>query len=104
MPPPPVGLFLSAHLAHGGIEWSEKSFKEGTSSMYANCTCNHNCNYNPCIRGGGWFANYQAFWIIVVIAIVVIWVHYGANAWGGNCCGSLNCGCENDCNPCNPCC
>ena len=68
--------------------------------MYANCNCNHNCNYNPCIRGGGWFANYQAFWIIVVIAIVVIWVHYGANGWGGNCCAPMNCGCDHDCNPC----
>ena len=67
--------------------------------MYANC--NNNCNYNPCIRNGGWFGNYQAFWIIVVIAIVVIWVHYGANSWGGNyCCQPMNCGCEHDCNPC----
>ncbi|MBQ3535035.1 MAG: hypothetical protein IJN18_06260 [Clostridia bacterium] len=66
--------------------------------MYANC--NNNCmNYNR----GGFFANYQAFWIIVVIAIVVIWVHYGANGWGNGCCGQLNCGCEHDCNPCNPC-
>ncbi len=70
--------------------------------MYANC--NNNCNYNPCIRNGGWFGNYQAFWIIVVIAIVVIWVHYGANSWGGGCCQPMNCGCEHDCNPCNPCC
>lgn len=70
--------------------------------MYANC--NNNCNCMPCNRGG-FFANYQAFWIIVVIAIVVIWVHYGANGWGGNCCcGSMNCGCDHDCNPCNPCC
>ncbi|MBQ4578153.1 MAG: hypothetical protein IJN18_03230 [Clostridia bacterium] len=69
--------------------------------MYANCNNNCNCNYNPCIRNGGWFGNYQAFWIIVVIAIVVIWVHYGANSWGGNCCCQpMNCGCEHDCNPC----
>ncbi len=68
--------------------------------MYANC--NNNCmpyNYNR----GGFFANYQAFWIIVVIAIVVIWVHYGANGWGNGCCAPMNCGCEHDCNPCNPC-
>ena len=75
--------------------------------MYANC--NNNCNYNPCIRGGGWFANYQAFWIIVVIAIAVIWVHYGTNSWGGcGCgCGGMNCMGDHDCgscNPCNPCC
>ena len=63
--------------------------------MYANC--NNNCM--PCNRGNGFFANYQAFWIIVVIAIVVIWVHYGANGWGG-CCGPMNCGCDHDCNPC----
>ena len=52
--------------------------------------------------GGGFFQNYQAFWIIVVIAIVVIWVHYGANGWGGQncCCNHMNCGCDNDCNPC----
>ncbi len=64
---------------------------------------NNNCNYTPCnYNRGGFFANYQAFWIIVVIAIVIIWVHYGANGWGGsNCgCGQMNCGCEHDCNPC----
>ena len=66
--------------------------------MYA--PCNNNCNCSP-YNNGGFFANYQAFWIIVVIAIVVIWVHYGANGWGGgNCCGRMNCGCDNDCNPC----
>ncbi len=65
--------------------------------MYGN-----NCNYNPCAcNRGGFFANYQPFWIIVVIAIAVIWVHYGTNSWGG--CGSMNCGCDNDCG-CNPCC
>ena len=52
---------------------------------------NNNCNYTPCnYNRGGFFANYQAFWIIVVIAIVIIWVHYGANGWGGGNCG---CGC-----------
>ena len=51
--------------------------------MYGNNNCNCNpCNCNPCNRGG-FFANYQAFWIIVVIAIVIIWVHYGANCWNG---------------------
>ena len=68
--------------------------------MYGNNNCN--CNYTPCNynRGGGLFANYQAFWIIVVIAIVIIWVHYGANGWGGQncCCGNMNC--DHDCNPC----
>ena len=60
---------------------------------------NNNCNYTPCnCNRGGFFANYQAFWIIVVIAIVVIWVHYGTG--GNNCCGQLNCGCEHNCNPC----
>lgn len=58
---------------------------------------NNNCNYTPCnCNRGGFFANYQAFWIVVVIAIVIIWVHYGTNG----CCGPMNCGCEHDCNPC----
>ena len=70
--------------------------------MYGNNNCNCNpCNCNPCNRGG-FFANYQAFWIIVVIAIVIIWVHYGANCWNGWGWGrgNMSCGCENDCNPC----
>lgn len=45
-------------------------------------------------RGPGIFAGYQAFWIIVVIAIVIIWVHYGV---GCNRCGNNNSGCMNDC-------
>lgn len=61
--------------------------------MYA--TCNNNCNH---CGGNGFFGSCQAFWIIVVIAIVVIWVHYGT--YGNNCCGQLNCGCEHNCNPC----
>lgn len=71
--------------------------------MYA--SCNNNCNSNNCCRSG-FFANYQPFWIIVVVAIVIIWVHYGAGAWGGcgggwgGCNNNCNCGCENDCNPC----
>ena len=31
------------------------------------------CN---CNNRGGFFEGYEAFWIIVVIAIVIIWVHY----------------------------
>ncbi len=67
--------------------------------MYGNNNCNCNpCNYN---RAGGFFSNYQPFWIIVVIAIAVIWVHYGTNSWGGwGNGGGMNCGCEQDCNPC----
>lgn len=67
--------------------------------MYATCNSCNSCN--PCNRRGGFFSNYQPFWIIVVIAIVVIWVHYGAGAWGGCCNGCCN-SCENDCN-CNSC-
>ena len=59
-------------------------------------SCN---NCNSCGRGNGFFANYQPFWIIVVIAIVIIWVHYGCGAWGNGCCNSCCCnnGCDNDC-------
>lgn len=57
-------------------------------------SCN---NCNSCGRGNGFFANYQPFWIIVVIAIVIIWVHYGCGAWGGNCGCCCNNGCDNDC-------
>lgn len=72
------------------------------------------CCNNGNNRGfaGGFFANYQTFWIIVVIAVVIIWVHYAA--WSvpgqnnGNCCCNEGCGCDNCCNPCNcncnPCC
>ena len=58
------------------------------------------CNRNR----GGLFDGYEAFWIIVVIAIVVIWVHYLScgNNYGG-CCGNFDdCGCGNNC--CNSCC
>ena len=58
---------------------------------------NNNCNYTPCnCNRGGFFANYQAFWIIVVIAVVIIWVH---NSNWNRCCGSFggnNCGCGCD--------
>lgn len=57
------------------------------------------CNHNR----GGLFDGYEAFWIIVVIAIVIIWVHYTCG--GNNGCG---CGCNfDDCcgtNNCNSCC
>jgi len=53
--------------------------------------CN-NCNHS---MGNGFFQNYQAFWIIVVIAVVIIWVHN--SNWNRNCCcGNYNngCGCD----------
>ena len=59
--------------------------------MYSNCNSCNTC----CGSRGGFFSNYQPFWIIVVIAIVIIWVHYGAGAWGG--CGNHGCGCDNGC-------
>ena len=54
--------------------------------MYSNCNSCNTC----CGSRGGFFSNYQPFWIIVVIAIVIIWVHYGAGAWGGCGCGNLS--------------
>lgn len=56
-------------------------------------TCNNNRNC-----GGLFGGNSQAFWIAVVIAFVVIWLHCGCG-FGGSCgCGD-GCGCqrENDC-------
>jgi|GEM_PF-5972899 len=40
----------------------------------------------------------QTFWIILVIAVILIWVHY---CMCGDGCGD-NCGCNNGCNdrPC----
>ena len=38
--------------------------------------CCNNYNRGQC---GGIFQNYQAFWIVVVVAIVVIWVHYAGS-------------------------
>lgn len=64
--------------------------------MYG-CNCNNR-------RGYGLFSGgYQPFWIIVVIAIVVIWIHCGCGGCGGY---GNGCVCENDCdnNCCNPCC
>ena len=61
------------------------------------------CNNNNCGCGnyrGGFFQGYEAFWIIVVIAIVIIWVHYycaGNNGCGCNNCYMSDCGCNNNC-------
>ncbi len=55
---------------------------------------------NPCNRRGtGFFEGYQAFWIIVVIAIVIIWVHYGVgnNGCYMPCYDTNDCGCNNHC-------
>ena len=66
------------------------------------CSCNNR-------RGFGFFQGYQSFWIIVVIAIVVIWVHYFTNNNGCGCNNCLEnvqddtCGCYNNCNSCNSC-
>lgn len=59
------------------ISWSEKSFWEVTFFMMGNGNCGCCNNNNNCCGGkGGFFEGYEAFWIIVVIAIVIIWVHY----------------------------
>ena len=53
------------------------------------------CN---CNNRGGFFEGYEAFWIIVVIAIVIIWVHY---LCGNSCCHSFaDCCGTNNCNSC----
>ena len=51
------------------------------------------CN---CNNRGGFFEGYETFWIIVVIAIVIIWVHYLCGNNGcchsfDDCCGTNNC-------------
>ena len=66
----------------------------------------YSCNNR---KGFGFFQGYQSFWIIVVIAIVVIWVHYftNNNCCGNNCidgCQDDGCNCYNNCNTCNTCC
>lgn len=64
---------------------------------------NNNCNFTPCnCNRSGFSDSWQAFWIIVIIAIIIIWVHCGVNGWGGQgcCCNHMNCGCDNDCNSC----
>jgi len=54
-----------------------------------------NDNYNCCCRRPGFFEGNETFWIIVVIAIVIIWVHYtGSNNCQNRICG---CGCNNEC-------
>ncbi len=69
-------------------------------------TCN-SCNNR---RGCGLFSGgYQPFWIVVVIAIVVIWIHcgcgFGGSTYGCDSCAEPACGngCGNGCG-CNSCC
>lgn len=64
--------------------------------MGCNNNCNCNCGYGN-NRGNGIFGGYEAFWIIVVVAIVIIWVHY--YCVGNNGCGCGNNGCFNNCMP-----
>lgn len=57
------------------ISWSEKTFWEVTFFMMGCNNGNCGCGNNNCCGGkGGFFEGYEAFWIIVVIAIVIIWV------------------------------
>ena len=52
----------------------------------------YSCNNNR--RGTGWFDSYQSLWVIIILAIIIVWVHCSVN-------GNNNC-CCNDC--CNNCC
>ncbi|WP_458861876.1 hypothetical protein [Acidaminobacterium chupaoyuni] len=45
----------------------------------------------------GFFGGYEAFWMIVVFAIVLIWVMYYNDCGCGNGNGNGNCGCDNNC-------
>lgn len=59
-------------------------------------------NYNNCCGGkkGGLFEGYEAFWIVVILAIVIIWVQSYGEGKNNNC--GHSCGCNNNCG--NVCC
>ena len=48
--------------------------------------CNNNCNCGCGNNGRGFFFDgCETFWIVVIIAIVIIWVHYYGSGHGGCC-------------------
>ena len=50
--------------------------------------CNNNCNCGCGNNGRGFFFDgCETFWIVVIIAIVIIWVHYYGSCQGGCCNG-----------------
>lgn len=50
--------------------------------------CNNNCNCGCGNNGRGFFFDgCETFWIVVIIAIVIIWVHYYGSGHGGCCNG-----------------
>ena len=48
-----------------------------------------------CNNRGSIFCD-QTFWIIVIIAIIILWVHYSCSDCNNGC----NDNCANNCNPC----
>lgn len=58
--------------------------------MNSGCGCN---------RRNGFFDGCEGLWIVVIIAIVIIWVHCCTGFNRG--CGNNNCGCGN--NSCDAC-
>lgn len=59
--------------------------------------CNNNCNCGCGNNGRGFFFDgCETFWIVVIIAIVIIWVHYYGSCQGG-CYGNNMPDCGNNC-------
>ena len=57
-----------------------------------NCGCGNNCR-------GFFFDGCETFWIVVIIAIVIIWVHYYGSGHGccNGCFGNNMPDCGNNC-------
>lgn len=63
--------------------------------------CNNNCNCGCGNNGRGFFFDScETFWIVVIIAIVIIWVHCCGSGHGGSyngCFGNNMPDCGNNC-------